>query len=110
VSQLAKDVRSVMEPGTASRLKERRANRLKDFVVMAGPLGVTHLMLFSRSPAGNTNLRLAVSPRGPTLHFRVDNYSLAKDIFRSQKRPKFSSDLHLNPPLVSASNSVSPSC
>jgi ribosome biogenesis protein SSF1/2 len=101
VSQLVKDVRQVMEPETASRLKERRTNRLKDYVVMAGPLGVTHLLLFSKSTSGNTNLRLAVSPRGPTLHFRVDNYSLCKDIFKSQRHPKFSPDLHLNPPLVS---------
>jgi len=101
VSQLVKDVRQVMEPETASRLKERRTNRLKDYVVMAGPLGVTHLLLFSRSTLGNTNLRLAVSPRGPTLHFRVDNYSLCKDIFKSQRHPRSSPDLHLNPPLVS---------
>jgi ribosome biogenesis protein SSF1/2 len=102
VSQLAKDVRQVMEPGTASRLKERKTNRLKDYMVMAGPLGVTHLLLFSRSPSGNTNLRLAVTPRGPTLHFRVENYSLCKDILKAQRHPKASSSLHLTPPLVSA--------
>src|SRR6185437_10922524 len=55
VSQLVKDVRSMMEPDTASRLKERRANRLRDYITMAGPLGVSHLMLFSRSESGNTN-------------------------------------------------------
>jgi ribosome biogenesis protein SSF1/2 len=101
VSQLVKDVRKIMEPGTASRLKERKSNKLKDFIVMAGPLGVTHMLLFSRSAAGNTNLRLAVTPRGPTLHFRVDNYSLCKDILKSQRHPKMSASLHLNPPLVS---------
>ena len=68
VSQLVKDVRHVMEPGTASRLKERRANRLRDYITMSGPLGVTHLMLFSRSENGNTNMRMALAPRGPTLH------------------------------------------
>jgi ribosome biogenesis protein SSF1/2 len=101
VSQLVKDVRNIMEPGTASRLKERRANRLRDYTTMTGPLGVTHLLLFSRSKQGNTNLRLAVTPRGPTLHFKVENYSLSKDILKSQRRPKVSPDLLLNPPLVS---------
>lgn len=101
VSQLVKDVRQIMEPGTASRLKERKNNKLKDYIVMCGPLEVTHLLLFSRSASGNTNLRLAVTPRGPTLHFKVDNYSLCKDILKAQRHPKASSALHLNHPLVS---------
>jgi ribosome biogenesis protein SSF1/2 len=101
VGQLVKDVRKIMEPHTASKLKERKANRLRDYSTMAGPLGVTHLLLFARSKQGNTNLRLAVTPRGPTLHFNVENYSLAKDILRTQRHPKVSPDLHLNPPLVS---------
>jgi ribosome biogenesis protein SSF1/2 len=101
VSQLAIDVRKVMEPGTASRLKERRANKLKDYVVMCGPLGVTHLMLFSRSESGNTNLRVALAPRGPTLNFRVEKYSLAKDVQRAQRHPKGGGKEYNTPPLVS---------
>lgn len=100
VSQLASDVRKVMEPGTASRLKERKANRLRDYVTMCGPLGVTHLLLFSRSSSGNTNLRLAIAPRGPTFHFRVERYSLAKDVKRAQRRPKGGGKEFLTPPLV----------
>jgi hypothetical protein len=103
ISQLVKDMRLVMEPGTASKLKERKNNKLRDFTTMCGPLGVTHLLLFSRSESGNTNLRMAVTPRGPTLHFRVDNYSLCKDIMRSQKRPKNSKDLFVTAPLVCSS-------
>ncbi|TAQ83464.1 hypothetical protein B7494_g8212 [Chlorociboria aeruginascens] len=80
VSQLVKDVRLMMEPGTAARLKERRGNRTRDYLTMAGPLGVSHLLLFSRSDSGNTNLRLAITPRGPTLHFHVEKYSLCKDL------------------------------
>lgn len=100
VSQLAADFRKVMEPGTASRMKERRGNRLKDYVVMTGPLGVTHLMLFSRSESGNTNLRVALTPRGPTLNFRVEKYSLCKDVQKSQRRPKGSGKEQIAPPLV----------
>lgn len=100
MSQLVKDVRSMMEPGTASRLKERRANRLRDYLTMAGPLGVSHLMLFSRSESGNTNMRLAVTPRGPTLHFNVEKYSLCKDIRKALKHPKGGGKAYLTPPLV----------
>lgn len=100
VSQLVKDVRLMMEPGTASRLKERRSNRLRDYVTMAGPLGVSHLLLFSRSTSGNTNLRLALTPRGPTLHFRVERYSLCKDVKKALKHPKGAGKEYLTAPLV----------
>jgi ribosome biogenesis protein SSF1/2 len=100
VSQLVKDVRSMMEPDTASRLKERKSNRLRDYLTMAGPLGVSHLMLFSRSETGNTNMRLAITPRGPTLHFQVEKYSLCKDVRKALKHPKSGGKEYLNPPLV----------
>jgi hypothetical protein len=100
VSQLVKDVRLMMEPGTAARLKERRANRLRDYLTMAGPLGVSHLMLFSRSESGNTNMRLAITPRGPTLHFHVEKYSLCKDVRKSMKHPRGGGKEYLTSPLV----------
>ncbi|KLJ06596.1 hypothetical protein EMPG_17897 [Blastomyces silverae] len=107
VTQLVKDVRTMMEPDTASRLKERKSNKLKDYTVMTGPLGVTHLLLFSRSSTGNTNFRLALAPRGPTLHFRVENYSLCKDVIKALKHPKGSDKLHLTPPLLVMNNFMS---
>ncbi|KAI8623677.1 Brix domain-containing protein [Xylariaceae sp. FL1651] len=108
VSQLAKDVRQVMEPGTASRLKERRANRLRDYVTMTGPLGVTHLLLFSRSESGNTNMRIATTPRGPTLHFRVEKYSLCKDVRRAQRHPRGGGKEYATPPLLIMNNITTP--
>lgn len=85
-------------------VQERRSNRLRDYTTMAGPLGVSHLLLFSKSPSGNTNLRLAITPRGPTLTFRVERYSLCKDVMKSQRHPKPMGGgvEHLTPPLVSA--------
>lgn len=71
---------------------------------MAGPLGVTHLFLFSRSNAGNTNLRIALTPRGPTLHFRVEQYSLCKDIAKAQKHPRAGGIRHTNSPLLVMNN------
>ena len=108
VTQLVKDVRAMMEPGTASRLKERRSNRLRDYTAMAGPLGVSHLLLFSRSSTGNTNLRLALTPRGPTLSFRVEKYSLSKDVKKAQKHAQGGAKQYLNPPLLVMNNFLSP--
>ncbi|KAK5109020.1 hypothetical protein LTR62_007568 [Meristemomyces frigidus] len=105
VTQLVRDVRSMMEPETATRLRERRSNKLRDYTTMAGPLGVTHLLLFSRSNNGNTNMRLALTPRGPTLHFRVEKYSLCKDVHKSMRRPKSgANENHVTAPLLVMNN------
>ena len=108
ISQLVQDFRQVMEPDTASRLKERKANKLKDYTAMAGPLGVTHLFLFSRSKSGNTHLRVALTPRGPTLSFRIDKYALSKDIAKSQKHPRTGGKEHQTAPLLVMNNFTTP--
>lgn len=101
VSQLAADFRECVQPHTAARLKDRRSNRLRDYTTMAGPLGVTHFFLFSRSDAGNVHLRFALHPRGPTLQFRVDEYTLCKDIQKSQKRSRAGwQEAFATPPLL----------
>ena len=75
---------------------------------MVGPLGVSHLLLFSRSNTGNTNLRLALTPRGPTLHFRVETYSLSKDVQKAVKHAKGSRQEYLTPPLLVMNNFTRP--
>ena len=75
---------------------------------MAGPLGVSHLLLFSRSTMGNTNLRLALTPRGPTLHFRVEKYSLCKDVLKAMKHAKNGGKEYLSSPLLVMNNFTSP--
>lgn len=100
LTQLVRDFRMIMQPHTASRLRERKANRLKDFVVMAGPLGVSHMFLFSQSENNNTFLRVARTPRGPTLHFKVNSYSLCKDVRRTVRNYKSPKSDYINPPLL----------
>jgi ribosome biogenesis protein SSF1/2 len=104
LTKLVRDARNMMQPHTAIRLRERKSNKLKDFVVMAGPLGITYLMLFSQNEkTGSTHLRLSSMPRGPTISFKILEYSLCKDISRIQRNPKSisaSSPEFLNPPLL----------
>lgn len=87
--QLVRDFRRAMQPHTTIRLRERKANKLKDFVVMTGPLGVTDLFVFKQSSlTGNISLRIGKMPKGPSLHFQVHSYSLMKDIKSMLKRPR----------------------
>ncbi|CAR27326.1 hypothetical protein ZYGR_0I06000 [Zygosaccharomyces rouxii] len=102
LNQLVKDFRHVMEPYTALKLKERKSNKLKDFVVMCGPLSVSHLFIFTQSErTGNVSLKVARAPHGPTITFQVEDFSLSKDIKRFLRRPKSLNDEDtLNPPLL----------
>ncbi|KAJ2858883.1 rRNA-binding ribosome biosynthesis protein [Coemansia aciculifera] len=103
VGALVSDVRHVMEPNTASKLKERKTNKIKDYIAVSSQLGLTHLMLFSQTEAG-TNLRIGRIPRGPTLYFRVNKYSLAKDCLKLQRTPHVSDAEYKTSPLIILNN------
>lgn len=82
---LIQDFRQVMEPFTAASLKATKKNSLKDFVTIAGPLHVTHLIMFSQTELGD-NMKITRLPRGPTLHFKLEEFSLANDVLSSLKK------------------------
>lgn len=105
LTQLVRDTRCAMEPHTAGKLRERKGNKLRDFVTMAGPLGVSHLMVFTKGESGMTSLRMARVPRGPTLHFKVSQYSLIKDVRKFVRSPKSNDGkLYKQPPLLVMNN------
>ncbi|KAM5539026.1 hypothetical protein V8D89_007249 [Ganoderma adspersum] len=100
LTQLVRDMRKVMEPNTASRLRERAKNKLKDFLTMAPPLGVTHLLAFTLTDVA-PSMRIVRLSAGPTLSFRIERYSLVKDIINSSRRARSMSTVeYLSPPLL----------
>ncbi|KYO47917.1 suppressor of SWI4 1-like protein [Alligator mississippiensis] len=92
-----------MEPYTARALKVRKKNALKDFVAVAGPLGVTHFLVFTKSPS-SINFKLFRLPGGPTLTFRVTQYSLIKDVVSSLKRHRMHEQQFTHHPLLVLNN------
>uniref|UniRef100_A0A8D0DTF4 Peter pan homolog n=1 Tax=Salvator merianae TaxID=96440 RepID=A0A8D0DTF4_SALMN len=103
VQQLILDVRRIMDPYTARNLKVRKKNSLKDFVTVAGPLGVTHFLVFTKNPS-TINLKLFRLPGGPTLTFRVTQYSLIKDVVSSLKRHRMHEQQFTHHPLLILNN------
>ncbi|KAF7240239.1 hypothetical protein EYD10_13252 [Varanus komodoensis] len=112
VQQLILDVRRVMEPYTATSLKVRKKNSLKDFVAVAGPLGVTHFLVFTKTST-SINLKFFRLPGGPTLTFKVTQvpngmlltaYSLIKDIVSSLKRHRMHEQQFTYHPLLVLNN------
>uniref|UniRef100_A0A7N0UZP9 Brix domain-containing protein n=1 Tax=Kalanchoe fedtschenkoi TaxID=63787 RepID=A0A7N0UZP9_KALFE len=68
--QLQVDLRKLMLPFTALKLKEKKRNSPKDFLNVAGPMGVTHFMILSKTTTG-PYLRVARTPQGPTLTVKI---------------------------------------
>jgi ribosome biogenesis protein SSF1/2 len=100
-------MRQVMLPYTAQRLTKRKSNTLKDFQSVAGPLGVTHFMIFSKTEQ-YLYMRIARLQQGPTLTFNVLSYSTMADVIQIQKDPpKFHPICFERPPLVVLNNFVS---
>ncbi|KAL6500318.1 hypothetical protein OROHE_025684 [Orobanche hederae] len=97
--QLEMDLRKLMLPYTALKLKEKKRNNIKDFLNVAGPMGVTHFLILSKTETA-PYLRVARTPQGPTLTFKIHKYSLANDVIRSQLRPRSTKDLFKDPPLI----------
>ncbi|TNN21189.1 Suppressor of SWI4 1 isoform 2 [Schistosoma japonicum] len=143
VKQLSLDVREIFEPFTASCLRVTRQNVLKDFITIAGPLNVTHLLYFTHprkeeyekkrarrlaktslkqlnnnnnnnndtieqntivnknncNHSGGVYLHMIRVPHGPSLTFRVVEYSLKRDI-QTLIRRVFDSRQYSSPPLL----------
>eukprot|EP00760_Papus_ankaliazontas_P029948 PhM_4_TR4546/c0_g1_i1/m.1166/K14859/SSF1_2; ribosome biogenesis protein SSF1/2 len=100
MAALIQDWRRVFLPHTMNKLKAKNANTVRDFVALSGPLGLTHMHIFS-SPNFGATLRLGRLPRGPTLLFRVESYTTSRDIVSKQRRSFVGGQLQFNtPPLV----------
>ncbi len=79
VKELVEDLRLVMQPNTATRLQTRSHNTMKDFLSVAGPLGISHFIVVSQTEK-TLSLRIAKTPKGPTLQFKVSSFSTAHDV------------------------------
>ena len=68
---------------------------------MAPPLGVTHLLAFTLTDVA-PSMRIVRLSAGPTLNFRIERYSLVKDMVNSSWRARSLSTVeYLSSPLVS---------
>uniref|UniRef100_A0A914QW12 Brix domain-containing protein n=1 Tax=Panagrolaimus davidi TaxID=227884 RepID=A0A914QW12_9BILA len=99
IRRLERDLRRVMEPNTASKLRVSKRNNFNDFVVNAPALGVSHIANFTKSE-NSVNFRIVRMPQGPTLSFQIDQYALARDVRASQKRQNIFQKLFKHSPLV----------
>lgn len=77
-------------------------------MTLAPALQVTHILAFTLTPIA-PSLRIVRLSDGPTLSFRIERYSLMKDILNTSKRARGMGMEYLSPPLVVLSNFPQPS-
>ncbi|CAH0387533.1 unnamed protein product [Bemisia tabaci] len=106
IQELTTDFRKVMEPFTASSLHVRKSNRVKDFASVAAPLHVTHLCMFTNSKEKGPNLRIAHLPQGPTLTFKINKYTFARNVLSSLTKPNICEKMYAHSPLIVLNNFV----
>lgn len=99
LSLLLQDLRNVFEPFTATNLNVMKRNSVRDFVSVASIFHVQNMLIITRTEK-SAYLRFCKLPRGPTLTYKIINYTLKKDVVGSQKKPISNPDLYLRAPLV----------
>ena len=76
-------MREVMYPYTAMKLKEGEKVKISDYLKMAGLFEMTHMIVFTSTETSKQllnhiilgNLKIMKNPDGPTITFKVLNYS-----------------------------------
>lgn len=99
LTYLTLDFRRMMEPFTASSLRERRKNKIKDFVSLSAMFHVSHMCIFNKT-ANRLSFKVARLPKGPTLSFKVHQFTLAKDVLSSLKKQYINETFFKHAPLV----------
>jgi ribosome biogenesis protein SSF1/2 len=107
VADLVQDLRRLMMPFTAMSFQEdanyRKLTLGKYCQHVCLPLGISHILAFSQNQE-KLSLRIAKTPQGPTLTFRVHLFSLTKHIQKLQRRPINIRTLLDSPPIVVTNN------
>mmetsp|Transcript_14635 Transcript_14635/g.22178 ORF Transcript_14635/g.22178 Transcript_14635/m.22178 type:complete len:425 (+) Transcript_14635:124-1398(+) len=113
VVELVSDIRKLMSPHTAMNFKEDTKNsKLNKSLAhyakeLTSSLGITHILSISQNES-KLALRLARTPSGPTLTFKIQQFSLCKHVRRVQRRPfdinSAAAKITTHPPIVVTNN------
>jgi len=107
VADLVHDMRQLMMPFTAINFREdatyRKLTLSKYCQHVCLPLAVSHILAFSQNEE-RLSLRVAKLPQGPTMTFRVHQFSLSKHIQKLQRRPVNIKSLMDHSPIVVTNN------
>lgn len=99
LTKLMLDLRYVLEPFTAKNLHVTRKNSVRDFVSIASIFHVENMLIITRTEKA-AYLRFCKLPRGPTVTYKIIDYTLRKDVISCLKKPCSDPALSLRAPLI----------
>lgn len=99
LTKFMQDIRTVLEPFTAKNLHVTRKNSVRDFVSVASIFHVQNMLIITRTEK-SAYLRFCKLPRGPTLIYKIIDYTIRKDVVSAQRKPCSDPALFLRAPLV----------
>ena len=99
VKKLEQDLKNTMRPHTADKLKQKKANVMKDFLNVVGPLGISHFLILSATEKCQY-LKLAKTPQGPTATFKIESWSSCSDFAAKMKHYTAPVGSFRHPPLL----------
>ena len=99
VKKLERDLKHCMRPHTADKLKQKKGNVMKDFINVAGPLGISHFLVLSATEKCQY-LKLAKTLQGPTATFRIEKWSCSGDFAAAMKHYTAPVNAFKHPPLL----------
>ncbi len=96
---LEKNLREMMYPFTALKLKETAKLKMKEILFATKNFGARNLLTLSSIKSGNY-LKMSRIPDGPTFTFKIEKYSLNNDLQKFLPRNKKINPIQLGSPLV----------
>ncbi|MEN2498625.1 MAG: hypothetical protein MHMPM18_002905, partial [Marteilia pararefringens] len=80
LKELEKDIRSLFQPLTFCNFHTFANQKFRDIAKALPQLKATHLVAMSETSNKLSYIKIARSPSGPTLTFRIEQYALLQDI------------------------------
>lgn len=99
LKRLVSELRVMLYPNTSLHLKESSQSTLKDIMSTSHEVDASHLVMVSLTSTA-PYLKLIKTPHGPTITHRIEQFTLAQDVGKSQARKTLLQPDYKAPPLL----------
>lgn len=99
LKRLVSELRIMLYPNTSLHLKESSQSTLKDIMATSHQAEASHLVMVSLTSTA-PYLKLIKTPHGPTITYRIEQFTLAQDVGKTQAKKTLLQPDYKAPPLL----------